>query len=269
MAKNVFAVRKGRQPGLYATWAECEQQVKGFPGAEFKGFNSDADARSWLGIDTDEAPRGEGPDRRASESANHPQQETSPAAGPELVRQSNEPDDANRKDADLPEVDSDGEGSLLEMRGAKAKAFVVFLARYDLAARIVPVNSDHYHRVVLDAGGYVDLYLTKKKPLDPKFSGFTDPDRRQQIKRLWRMFHWQVGDRIHPPTVDGWEVVKRYYKLLKPFGHLNFDFLPLAQALAAVAADIPPAESIRYDFEKIEKAYLKLSPPRDSPGSMG
>lgn len=181
MAKKVYAVRKGRQPGLYATWAECEQQVKGFPGAEFKSFASDADARSWLGIDTDEEPRGEGLGRQASESANHPQQETNHAAGPESVRESNGPSDGDASVADLLEVDSDGNGSLLEMRGAKAAAFVAFLARYGVAAHIVPVNSGHYHRLVLESGGYVDLYLTRKKPLAPKFSGLTDPDRRQQI----------------------------------------------------------------------------------------
>ena len=268
MAKKVYGVRKGRQPGLYATWAECEQQVKGFPGAEFKSFTSDADARSWLGIDTDEAPRGEGLGRQASESANHPQQETSPAAGPESVQESNGPTDADASVADFLEVDSDGNESLLEMRGAKAKTFIAFLARYGVAAHIVPVNSEHYHRLVLEEGGYVDLYLTKKKPLAPKFSGLTDSDRRQQIKRLWRMFHWQVGDRIHPRTVDGWEVVERYYKLLKPFGRLNFDFLPLAQALEAVAIDAPPAASIRYDFEQIEKTYLKLRPHPGGAGTM-
>lgn len=41
MAKTKFyTVRKGHQPGIYTSWAECEAQVKGFKGAEFKGFAS-------------------------------------------------------------------------------------------------------------------------------------------------------------------------------------------------------------------------------------
>lgn len=41
MAKQkYYVVWKGRNPGVYETWAECEAQVKGFAGAEFKSFAS-------------------------------------------------------------------------------------------------------------------------------------------------------------------------------------------------------------------------------------
>lgn len=41
MAKTKFyTVRNGRKPGVYTSWAECEAQVKGFKGAEFKSFAS-------------------------------------------------------------------------------------------------------------------------------------------------------------------------------------------------------------------------------------
>ena len=39
MAKNkYYAVRKGRIPGIYRTWSECQKQVTGYPGAVFKGL---------------------------------------------------------------------------------------------------------------------------------------------------------------------------------------------------------------------------------------
>ena len=39
MAKQKFyVVWKGRKPGIYTSWAECEAQVKGFTGAEYKSF---------------------------------------------------------------------------------------------------------------------------------------------------------------------------------------------------------------------------------------
>ncbi|SCZ96607.1 BZ3500_MvSof-1268-A1-R1_Chr4-4g07473 [Microbotryum saponariae] len=39
MAKpGFYAVRRGRQPGVYATWSEAEAQVKGFTGAVHKKF---------------------------------------------------------------------------------------------------------------------------------------------------------------------------------------------------------------------------------------
>jgi len=41
MAKQKFyVVWKGRKPGIYISWAECEEQVKGFAGAEYKSFGS-------------------------------------------------------------------------------------------------------------------------------------------------------------------------------------------------------------------------------------
>ena len=39
MAKQkYYVVWKGRKPGIYTSWAECEAQVKGFAGAEYKSF---------------------------------------------------------------------------------------------------------------------------------------------------------------------------------------------------------------------------------------
>lgn len=49
MAKNKFyAVRKGLVPGIYRTWPECEANVKGFPGAEFKSFGTEDDAKAFM-----------------------------------------------------------------------------------------------------------------------------------------------------------------------------------------------------------------------------
>lgn len=36
--KKFYVVWRGRKPGIYETWAECEAQVKGFSGAAFKAF---------------------------------------------------------------------------------------------------------------------------------------------------------------------------------------------------------------------------------------
>lgn len=38
MKKKIYAVRKGRVPGIYDVWSETEQQVKGFKGAEYRSF---------------------------------------------------------------------------------------------------------------------------------------------------------------------------------------------------------------------------------------
>ena len=46
--KKVYAVKRGRTTGLFATWDECKKQVDGFAGAVYKGFTSAQEAQVWL-----------------------------------------------------------------------------------------------------------------------------------------------------------------------------------------------------------------------------
>lgn len=40
MSKKFYVVWQGVKPGIYTSWAECEAQVKGIAGAQYKGFES-------------------------------------------------------------------------------------------------------------------------------------------------------------------------------------------------------------------------------------
>ena len=42
--KKIYAVRKGRIPGIYGKWKDCENQVSGYPKAEFKAFEYQDDS---------------------------------------------------------------------------------------------------------------------------------------------------------------------------------------------------------------------------------
>ena len=53
MAKKYYAVRKGRKTGVFLTWAECQKQVTGFSGAEFKSFPTMEEARAFSGTGTE------------------------------------------------------------------------------------------------------------------------------------------------------------------------------------------------------------------------
>lgn len=55
--KKVYAVRVGVTPGIYDTWAEAEAQVKGFQGAQFKGFSDKGEAEAFMKESTTEAPK--------------------------------------------------------------------------------------------------------------------------------------------------------------------------------------------------------------------
>lgn len=46
--KKWYVVWKGREPGIYDNWPEAEAQVKGFPGAIHKSFESKAEAECAL-----------------------------------------------------------------------------------------------------------------------------------------------------------------------------------------------------------------------------
>ena len=55
VAKKFYAVRKGRNPGIYTSWDECKALVTGFPGAEYKGFGTREEAESFMGMGTSAA----------------------------------------------------------------------------------------------------------------------------------------------------------------------------------------------------------------------
>ena len=43
-----YAVKKGRNPGIYTSWDSCLKEVKGFSGAVYKSFKSKEDALAFL-----------------------------------------------------------------------------------------------------------------------------------------------------------------------------------------------------------------------------
>lgn len=52
MAKKFYAVRKGRETGIFLTWDECRERVAGFSGAEYKSFPTRQEAEAFMNIKT-------------------------------------------------------------------------------------------------------------------------------------------------------------------------------------------------------------------------
>ena len=46
--KKIYAVKKGRQTGLFASWDACRRMVHGFPGAVFQSFATEQEAAEYL-----------------------------------------------------------------------------------------------------------------------------------------------------------------------------------------------------------------------------
>jgi ribonuclease HI len=47
-----YAVRVGRQPGIYKTWKECQEQIMHFPNQQFKKFETKKEAEDFIKNDT-------------------------------------------------------------------------------------------------------------------------------------------------------------------------------------------------------------------------
>ena len=47
-ASKFYAVREGREPGVYLSWVQCEAQVKGYPNAAFKSFATREEAEAYV-----------------------------------------------------------------------------------------------------------------------------------------------------------------------------------------------------------------------------
>lgn len=71
MGQKYYAVRQGRQTGIYRTWPDAQKQVSGYPGAQYKSFPTLAAAQAFLtGVTTPPTPTTTGaPQSRATGSA--------------------------------------------------------------------------------------------------------------------------------------------------------------------------------------------------------
>ncbi|CUN11095.1 ribonuclease H1 domain-containing protein [Turicibacter sanguinis] len=49
MSVKFYAVKNGRKPGIYESWAECFEQVNGFSNAIYKSFTSKLEAEIFMG----------------------------------------------------------------------------------------------------------------------------------------------------------------------------------------------------------------------------
>ena len=48
--KKFYVVKQGRKTGMFLTWDDCKKQVMGYPGAIYKSFGTEAEAKEYLGI---------------------------------------------------------------------------------------------------------------------------------------------------------------------------------------------------------------------------
>jgi len=46
--QKFYSIFKGHTPGIYTTWDEAKEQVDGYPGAVYKSFKTEEEAKAWM-----------------------------------------------------------------------------------------------------------------------------------------------------------------------------------------------------------------------------
>lgn len=86
-AKKYYAVKKGRETGIFPDWITCRELVEGYPLAEYKGFAKLEDAEAYLGEKSEEnfsgCERKEGSRVKAERQGGERRTAPDPDAGPE------------------------------------------------------------------------------------------------------------------------------------------------------------------------------------------
>lgn len=78
-SKKFYAIAVGKKPGIYTSWPAAHTQVKGFPGAKYKGFQTRQEAEQWLENPPTHAPTA--PGARAAKKISMAPADTSPKPG--------------------------------------------------------------------------------------------------------------------------------------------------------------------------------------------
>lgn len=77
--KKFYAIAVGAKPGIYTSWPAAHAQVKGFPGAKYKGFATRPEAELWLENPPTHTPTAK--KAKAAKNISMAPADTSPKAG--------------------------------------------------------------------------------------------------------------------------------------------------------------------------------------------
>ncbi len=163
---------------------------------------------------------------------------------------------------------SEGAQAPVEMLVARSRAFVAFLASSGIPCHFDRVYNDMYSRLIFSGANgtnILDIYETRKQHLAPKWHGFSDNALREQVILYWQAFS-SSNDVKHSgssPRESLAQTVEQYLEVLRPYKHLDFDFVELAGLVMRLGSDKVQGETsieeLRHDFDLIEKTYLELS----------
>lgn len=140
MAKKYYAVRVGHNPGIYVTWSDCEVQVKGFPGAQYKSFPTEAEAKDYIG--SIDIPKSVGIKPNRSGTKKTSASESKPMSVGEYLKTQT---DGIRQllDSDSCEVRAFIDGSFDKRKGVVGSGGVILIGTEEVEFSISSTDSNH------------------------------------------------------------------------------------------------------------------------------
>ncbi len=141
-----------------------------------------------------------------------------------------------------------------------AASFIDFLKKQGIDAEVKRQQSVPYQHVQIkvacqgEAYGHFNIYQTGATPPHPKFHELKTEESRALFRTLWGQFT--------SPAPNNMEEIEYYYRILKPYRNLRFDFGPLAEAIDRAwrsrVGEGFDANASRFDFESLERAREQL-----------
>jgi ribonuclease HI len=212
-AMKYYAVRAGRVPGIYLSWDNCKQQVYGFPGALFKSFKTEAEARGFAGLQA----RGPFDKPVASGSA-------AAAVEPRAA----EPAEPDSKPSFVVEFDGGARGN----PGPAGSAAVIRLCKDGVKSSTVARTYDYMGRATNNVAEYeavlLGLMLIERLRIPPSQISAIQGDSNLVVRQV--RGEWNVNE----PHLR--ELCDEVHALLRRLG------IP-----ASVMAHIPRAENVEAD----------------------
>lgn len=160
---------------------------------------------------------------------------------------------ASRQDSHLP-VDA-----MMQLETVIQK-FREYLQRFTITLEVKRRSENPSPHVQLsissgdDVWGYLNFYCPVGESPYPKFHEVGSAEGKLEIENLWVAF-------TSPSESDFCEI-DHYYKILEPYGGLNFDFRALAEAVARVwnqkMKDPLDIDCVRYDFLELKRCREAL-----------
>lgn len=235
MAKKYYAVRVGRNVGIYTTWADCEAQVKGYSGAQYKSFPTKEEAEDFVGHQTVSVNQSSNTSRVEEEKAGISLQEYFSHSSPPQNKQRNIEDVQSMIDYDTCDLRAFIDGSFDKKLGMVGSGGVMLVGEEELEFSL-STNDPKYVEYWNVSGELLAALHVVKYAIDHGYASCSLYYDYMGIE-MWATGRWKTNN---PLTVSYAKVMKEWASQIridfhKVKAHSGIHYNDRADALARKA----------------------------------